>query len=122
MVRRGRYTFDAGGASGRAVGDRAAGACTVQRPAGLDLELVGIRQAEIGKDVVRAAKHLDLGDGSACQGGAAGGVFRRSYRIYNNSVRILVIGYTPRGSVRHIFSMRKANDREQTRLAPYFGL
>ena len=36
--------------------------------------------------------------------------------------RLLVVGYTPRGSIRHVFSMRKANDREQTRLAPYFGL
>lgn len=36
--------------------------------------------------------------------------------------RLVVVGYTPRGSVRHIFSMRKANDREKTRLAPYFGL
>ena len=36
--------------------------------------------------------------------------------------RIVVIGYTPRGADRHIFSMRKANDREKTRLAPYFGL
>ena len=36
--------------------------------------------------------------------------------------RLVVIGYTPRGKFRHIFSMRKANDREQTRLAPYFGL
>ena len=36
--------------------------------------------------------------------------------------RLVVIGYTPRGKVRHIFSVRKANDREQTRLAPYFGL
>jgi uncharacterized protein len=36
--------------------------------------------------------------------------------------RLVVIGYTPRGSVRHIFSMRKANDREQTRLAPYFDI
>lgn len=36
--------------------------------------------------------------------------------------RMVVVGYTPRGSVRHVFSMRKANDREQTRLAPYFGL
>ena len=36
--------------------------------------------------------------------------------------RLVVIGYTQRGKVRHIFSMRKANDREQTRLAPYFGL
>lgn len=36
--------------------------------------------------------------------------------------RVVVIGYTPRGTVRHVFSMRKANDREQTRLAPYLGL
>ncbi len=36
--------------------------------------------------------------------------------------RLVVIGYTPRGPVRHVFSMRKANDREQTRLAAYFGL
>lgn len=36
--------------------------------------------------------------------------------------RIVVIGYTPRGTARHVFSMRKANDREQTRLAPYLGL
>lgn len=36
--------------------------------------------------------------------------------------RLVVIGYTPRGSVRHVFSMRKANDREKTRLAPFFGL
>jgi uncharacterized DUF497 family protein len=36
--------------------------------------------------------------------------------------RVVVVGYTPRGAVRHVFSMRKANDREQTRLAPYFGL
>jgi uncharacterized DUF497 family protein len=36
--------------------------------------------------------------------------------------RLVVVGYTPRGSVRHVFSMRKANDREQARLAPYFEL
>ena len=36
--------------------------------------------------------------------------------------RMVVVGYTPRGTVRHVFSMRKANDREQARLAPYFGL
>ena len=36
--------------------------------------------------------------------------------------RLIVVGYTPRGAVRHIFSMRKANNREQIRLAPYFGL
>jgi len=26
--------------------------------------------------------------------------------------RMVVVGYTPRGAVRHVFSMRKANDRE----------
>ena len=36
--------------------------------------------------------------------------------------RMIVVGYTPRGAVRHVFSMRKANDREQARLAPYLGL
>ena len=36
--------------------------------------------------------------------------------------RLMVVGYVPRGAVRHVFSMRKANDREQTRLAPTFGL
>lgn len=34
--------------------------------------------------------------------------------------RMVVIGYTTRGAARHIFSMRKANDREKARLAPYF--
>lgn len=36
------------------------------------------------------------------------------------SGRLVVIGYTPRGKARHVFSMRKANDREKARLAPYF--
>ena len=34
--------------------------------------------------------------------------------------RLVVVGYTLRGAVRHVFSMRKANDREKARLAPYF--
>jgi uncharacterized protein len=38
------------------------------------------------------------------------------------SGRLVVIGYTPRGRARHIFSMRKANDREKSRLAPYFDV
>ena len=36
--------------------------------------------------------------------------------------RVVVIGYTPRGADRHVFSMRKANDREKTRIAPLLGL
>jgi uncharacterized protein len=32
--------------------------------------------------------------------------------------RLIVVGYTPRGAGRRIFSMRKANEREQNRIAP----
>ena len=38
------------------------------------------------------------------------------------SGRLVVVGYTPRGATRHVFSMRKANDREKARLAPYFEI
>ena len=34
----------------------------------------------------------------------------------------IVVGYTPRGSARHVFSMRKANDREKARLAPHLEI
>ena len=36
--------------------------------------------------------------------------------------RMVVVGYTPRGAERHIFSMRKANEREQARIAPLFEI
>ena len=36
--------------------------------------------------------------------------------------RMVVVGYTPRGADRHVFSMRKANEREQTRIGPKIGL
>jgi len=36
--------------------------------------------------------------------------------------RLVVVGYTPRGAVRHIFSMRKANVREKDRVGPLLGL
>jgi uncharacterized protein len=36
--------------------------------------------------------------------------------------RMVVIGYTTRGADRQVFSMRKANDREQTRIAPLIGV
>lgn len=32
--------------------------------------------------------------------------------------RIVVLGYTRRGTDRHVFSMRKANEREKARIAP----
>ena len=38
------------------------------------------------------------------------------------SDRMVVMGYTPRGADHHVFSMRKANDREQARIAPLLGL
>ena len=36
--------------------------------------------------------------------------------------RMVVIGYTPRGADRPVFSMRKANDREQALVAPLLGI
>jgi hypothetical protein len=33
--------------------------------------------------------------------------------------RVVVVGYTPRGAGRHVFSMRKANEREKARIAPF---
>ncbi len=32
--------------------------------------------------------------------------------------RMVAVGYTPRGADRHVFSMRKANEREQARIKP----
>ena len=32
--------------------------------------------------------------------------------------RVVVVGYTQRGGDRHVFSMRKANEREKARIAP----
>lgn len=36
--------------------------------------------------------------------------------------RMVVVGYTPRGADRHVFSMRKANDREKALIAPLLGI
>jgi len=36
--------------------------------------------------------------------------------------RMVVVGYTPRGADRHVFSMRKANEREQARIGPKIGI
>jgi uncharacterized DUF497 family protein len=36
--------------------------------------------------------------------------------------RMVVVGYTPLRADRHVFRMRKANDREQTRIAPLLGV
>ncbi|MGE4242699.1 BrnT family toxin [Ramlibacter sp.] len=39
-----------------------------------------------------------------------------AYGLLGN--RMVVVAYTPRGADRHVFSMRKANEREQVRIAP----
>jgi uncharacterized protein len=36
--------------------------------------------------------------------------------------RMVVVGYTPRGADRHVFSMRKANEREKARIEPYLEI
>ena len=36
--------------------------------------------------------------------------------------RMVVVGYAPRGADRHVFSMRKANDREKARIAPLLAV
>ncbi|MDR0273977.1 MAG: BrnT family toxin [Burkholderiaceae bacterium] len=38
------------------------------------------------------------------------------------AARMVVVGYTPRGAARHIFSMRKANEREQDKIAPLLAV
>ena len=42
------------------------------------------------------------------------------YGVLNN--RMVVVIYTQRGSYRRIISMRKANEREKSRIAPSLGL
>ena len=36
--------------------------------------------------------------------------------------RMVVVGYTQRGEARHVFSRRKANAREQEKIAPLLGV
>ncbi len=36
--------------------------------------------------------------------------------------RLVVVGYVQRADTRHVFSMRKANEREQTRIGAQLGL
>lgn len=35
---------------------------------------------------------------------------------------MVVIGYTPRGADRHVFTMRETNAREQALIAPLLGV
>ena len=35
---------------------------------------------------------------------------------------MVAVGYTPLGAGRHVFSMRKANERKKSRIGPLLGL
>ncbi len=78
------------------------------------------------RDKTLAERGLDFSDAAAVFAGVTVEVedTRQNYgeiRIICYGLlagRMVVIGYTPRGADRHIFSMRKANEREQARIAP----
>ena len=73
------------------------------RERGLDFEDAALVFAGVTLEVEDTRK--DYGEGRIiCFGWLAG--------------RMVVVGYTPRGADRHVFSMRKANAREQARIAP----
>ena len=78
------------------------------------------------RDKALAERGLDFADAALVFSGVTLEVedTRKSYgepRIICNGLlgeRMVVVGYTPRGTDRHVFSMRKANEREQARIAP----
>ena len=80
---------------------------------------------EAKRQTALQARGLDFADAAAV---FAGPVFefedvRRDYGEHRTvcfgllAGRLVAVGYVQRGEVHHIFSMRKANEREQT----YFG-
>ena len=78
------------------------------------------------RDVTLAERGLDFADAAIVFAGVTVEIedTRKNYgetRIICYGLledRMVVVGYTPRGADRHIFSMRKANDREKARIAP----
>lgn len=78
------------------------------------------------REATRAERGLDFADAALVFAGVTLEVedTRKNYgetRIICYGLlqgRMVVVGYTPRGADRHIFSMRKANDREKARIAP----
>jgi uncharacterized protein len=75
------------------------------------------------RDKAFAERGLDFADAALVFEGTTLEIGEKRIICYGQLAgRLVVIGYTLRGEVRHIFSMRKANDREQTRLAPYFEI
>lgn len=45
---------------------------------------------------------------------------RRNITIGHLNGRMVMVGWTPRGEDRHVFTMRKCNEREQARYADIF--
>jgi uncharacterized DUF497 family protein len=82
------------------------------------------------RDAILAERGLDFGDADLIFSGPTFEVEdqRKDYgekRILCFGVlqgRMVVVAYTPRGADRHVFSMRKANDREKARITPLLGL
>ena len=80
----------------------------------------------VKRDTTFAVRGLDFADAAAVFEGVTVEIedARRDYgetRIICYGLlagRMVVVGYTPRGADRHIFSMRKANDRVKIRIAP----
>ena len=78
------------------------------------------------RDKAKAERGLDFADARIVFAGMTVEIedLRKSYgeqRIICYGLlegRMVVVGYTPRGADRHVFSMRKANDREKDRIAP----
>jgi uncharacterized DUF497 family protein len=78
------------------------------------------------REKTRAERGLDFDDAAVVFAGATLEIedTRKDYgetRIICYGLlagRMVVVGYTPRGADRHIFSMRKANEREQIRITP----
>lgn len=46
-------------------------------------------------------------------------VFHQSFGLLEGR---MAMGYTPRGADRHVFGIRKANDREKARIAPLLAV
>jgi uncharacterized protein len=78
------------------------------------------------REKTRAERGLDFDDAAVVFAGATLEIedTRKDYgetRIICYGLlagRMVVVGYTPRGADRHIFSMRKANEHEQIRISP----
>jgi uncharacterized DUF497 family protein len=73
---------------------------------GLDFE--DAREVFAGSTLDRDDDRIDYGE-------------RRIITVGYLRGRMVIVAWTPREDARHVFSMRKANDREQTRFGQQLG-